>query len=219
MNIGMCRLSGVFLLVVLMLYGWGRAGQAADVTFRWAILAETDGVMQPLDFSSPPVVHSGTPMQFYLEHLDNCYIYLYLHDAGDQVAALFPMTSGYYNYGFPRGQKFFPPGERTFTFVPPGGMETFILIAVAQRPFQLEKLTDELLKNPESRSQQQLLLSEIEAMIGTDKRKKRSQKAEDLVSVERRSKSADGSVTTISFQAVEVDIADFYGRKLLIDHR
>ena len=213
------RLSGVFLLVVVMVCGFGRSGQAADVAFRWAILAEVGGVMQSLDFSSSPVVHSGTPMQFYLEHLENCYIYLYLHDAGDQVAALFPMAGEYYNYGFPRGQKFFPPGDRTFTFVPPGGMETFILVASAQRPFQLEKLTDELLKNPESRLQQQLLLSEIEAMIGTGKREARSKKAEDLVSVERRRRPADGSGATTSFQAVEVDIADFYGRKLLIDHR
>jgi hypothetical protein len=219
MKSGMCRISGELLIIVLVLCGSSKSSQAADVAFRWAILAEEAGVMQPLDFSSPPVVHSGTPMQFYLEHLDNCYIYLYLLDAGNQVAALFPMTSGYYTYGFPRGQKFFPPGNRTFTFVPPGGMETFILVATVQRPFQLEKLTDELLKNPESRSQQQLLLGEIEAMIGNGKREKRSQKAEDLVSVERRSSSADGSVTTVSFQAVEVDIGDFYGRKLLIDHR
>lgn len=219
MNSGICRISGVLLLMALVLCGSSRPGRAADVAFRWAILAEEDGVMQPLDFSSPPVVHSGTPMQFYLEHLDNCYIYLYLLDAGNQVAALFPMTSGYYTYGFPRGQKFFPPGNRTFTFVPPGGMETFILVATVQRPFQLEKLTDELLKNPQSRSQQQLLLAEIEAMIGNGKREKRSLKAEDLVWVERRSRSADGSGTTVSFQAVEVDIGDFYGRKLLIDHR
>ncbi len=219
MHIGMCRLTGVFLLVTLIVCGIGRSGQAADVAFRWAILAEMDGAMQPLDFSSPPVVYSGTPLQFYLEHLDNCYIYLYLHDAGDQVAALFPMSSGYYNYGFPRGQKFFPPGNRTFTFVPPGGMETFILVASVQRPFQLEKLTDELLENPGSRSQQHLLLREIEAMIGKGKREERSKKAEDLVSVERRAISADGNVTSTSFQAVEVDSADFYGRKLLIDHR
>ncbi|MBE0584304.1 MAG: DUF4384 domain-containing protein, partial [Desulfofustis sp.] len=121
------RLLRTFLLMVIITGGLCQSGQAADVAFRWAILAEAEGVLQPLDFSSPPVVHSGTPMKFYLEHLDNCYIYLYLLDAGDQLAALFPMTSGYYNYGFPRGQKFFPPGERTFSFVPPGGIETFIL--------------------------------------------------------------------------------------------
>ncbi|MBE0586189.1 MAG: hypothetical protein IH612_20795, partial [Desulfofustis sp.] len=67
-----------------------------------------------------------------------------------------------------------------------------------------------------SLSQQQLLLSEIETMIG--KREERSKKAEDSVQVERKTTSAEGSRTT-TFQGVEVDISGFYGRKLLIDHR
>ncbi|BDD88752.1 DUF4384 domain-containing protein [Desulfofustis limnaeus] len=190
----------------------GVAGANA-VEFRWMILADPGTGMQALDFSERPVVYSGTPMQFYLEHLDNCYVYLYLLDGGNQLATLFPMASGYYNYGFPRGQKFYPPGDRTFTFVPPGGLETFFVIATEERPFQLEKLTDELLKNQGSREQQQLLLAEIEKMISD--REIPSRKAEDLVEIKRRV-SAD---ETITFQAVEVDAGTFYGRRLEIDHR
>lgn len=204
-------------LIFLVLVGVvGQNGHAADVEFRWMILSDTGDGMQSLDFSAMPVVRSDTPLQFYLEHLNNCYIYLYLLDSGGQLAALFPMARGYYNYGFPRGQKFYPPGNRSFTFVPPGGIETFLLVASVQRPLHLEKLTDELLRNPRSTAQQQLLLSEIEAMLGD--REERSKKAEKLVRVERRIKTADG-ITATPFQAVEVDIATFYGRRLLIDHR
>ncbi len=203
-------------VIVALVGGLSGSGVAADVSFRYAILADAGNGMQPLDFSTMPIIHSGTPMQFYLEHLENCYIYLFLLDSGEQLAPLFPMAPGYYTYGFPRGQKYFPPGERTFTFVPPGGIETFILVATAERPFKLEKLADELLKNQGSRSQQQLVLDEIDALF--QDREERSKKAEKTVRVERRTRVGE-TIDTVVFRATEVDISRLYGRRLQIDHR
>ena len=114
-------------------YAWLALGSTAtahagDVGFRWAILADSGDGMRPLDFSgSPPIVFSGTGLQIYLEHLDNCHIYLYLLDSQDELTPLYPAEKGYYNYGFPRGPKFIPPGDQSFAFVPPPGNETFFL--------------------------------------------------------------------------------------------
>lgn len=210
------RIAWFVAVLTTLLVFCVQAGYGADVTFRWAILADSGEGMQGLDFSGSPVVHSGTALQIYLEHMENCHIYLYLLDSSNNLTPLYPVDRGYYNYGFPRGPKFIPPGSQSFTFVPPAGMETFYLMASADRLFQIERLTEEFLNNPESPGQQKLLLSEIEATMAG--RQEKSKAAEDKEKVERKTRTADG-ITTTTFNAVEVDISDFYGRKLLLDHR
>ena len=190
---------------------------AADVEFRWAILADNGEKLEGLDFSeASPVVHSGTPLQIYLEHLNNCHIYLYLLDSSEDLTPLYPSEKGYYNYGFPRGPKYIPPGTQSFTFVPPTGTETIFLIASVDRLFQVEKLTEEFLHNSGSLGQQKLLLQELEAII--EKRQKKSKHSEDIERVDRKIRTENG-VVDVYFNGVEVDISDSYGRKLLIDHR
>jgi len=206
----------VVVIVTLLLAFSGRPGYCVDVELRWAILADSASGMNGLDFSDKPVVHSGTALQIYLEHLNNCHIYLYLLDSSNLLTPLYPEASGYYNYGFPRGPQFIPPADQTFTFVPPAGIETFFLIGSVARQFQLEKLTEEFQKNPTSVEQQKLLLSHIESIIGNVE--KNSISAESREKVERRIKTETG-IEVQSFDAVEADISYLYGRKLLIDHR
>jgi len=191
--------------------------QAADVTFRWAILSDSGDGMEPLNFSgSPPIVFSGTGLQIYLEHLDNCHVYLYLLDSQDELTPLYPPEKGYYNYGFPRGPQYIPPGNQSFAFVPPAGLETFYLIASEQRLFQIEKLTEIFQNHSDSIGQQKLLISQIEAII--TEREKKSRASEDLEEVEKKTRTETGIITK-TFKAVEVDISDSYGRKILIDHQ
>ena len=72
---GLVRRVALLLLVMCV----ANPGYAAEVTFRWAILSDSGDGMQPLNFSgSPPIVFSGTGLQIYLEHLENCHIYFYL---------------------------------------------------------------------------------------------------------------------------------------------
>lgn len=206
------HLAATVLLVIL----FSGRGHAEDVEFRWAILAGTDQGMQGLDFSGTPIVHSGTALQIFLEHMENCHIYLFLLDSSNVLTPLYPTASGYYNYGFPRGPKFIPPGEESFAFVPPAGIETFYLIASVDRQIQLEKLTEKFLENPNYEGQQKLLITEIEDRLAGQE--KRSREADDRELVEVKIKTAEG-IKKKSFYAAEVDISDFYGRKLLIDHQ
>lgn len=210
---GLVRRVALLLLVMCV----ANPGYAADVTFRWAILSDSGDGMQPLNFSgSPPIVFSGTGLQIYLEHLENCHIYFYLLDSQDQLTPLYPTEKGYYNYGFPRGPKFIPPGDQSFAFVPPEGIETFFLIASEERLFQIEKLTEEFQKHADSIGQQKLLISELEVIISD--REKKSRASEDIEDAERKIRTSTG-IETKTFKAVEVDISDSYGRKILIDHQ
>ncbi len=205
------------IAVSVFAIGGVTAGYGADVSFRWAILADSGDGMQPLDFyGSPPIVFSGTGLQIYIEHLENCHIYFYLLDSQDQLTPLYPSEKGYYNYGFPRGPIFIPPGDQSFAFVPPAGNETFLLIASKDRLFQIEKLTEEFQNHSDSIGQQKLLIREIEALIGD--REKKSRASEDIEDAIRKVRTSKG-IETKTFKAVEVNISASYGRKIVIDHQ
>jgi len=189
---------------------------AADVSFRWAILADSTEGMRALDFSGSPIVFSGTALQLYIEHLNNCHVYLYLLDSSERLTPIYPPQKGYYDYGFPRGPKLVPPGNQSFTFIPPPGKETLLLVASADRLFQLEELTDIFNNDPSQLGQQELLIERIEELI--QGREKESRSAEDIEKVTVKYND-DGVIKERSFEAVEVDMKNTYGRKLVIDHR
>lgn len=193
-----------------------RTVSAADVSFRWSVLADSTEGMQGLDFSGSPIVFSGTGLQIYVEHLKNCHIYLFLLDSGQNLTPLYPAENGYYNYGFPRGPKLIPPGDQSFTFVPPAGTETLLLIGSAERQFQLEKLTEEFDKNPDQMGQQKLLLDLLETILKDQEKNARAAERRKQVSV--KYKTAEG-IKEKQFQATKVTISDLYARRLLIDHR
>lgn len=194
----------------------GAEAFAEKISFRWAILADSTEGMRALDFTGSPIVFSGTALQLYIEHLNNCHVYLYLLDSSDRLTPIYPPQKGYYDYGFPRGPKLVPPGEQSFTFVPPPGTETMLLIASADRLFQLEELTEIFNENPNQMGQQKLLLQEIEDMfLRADSN---SRAAENLEKVKVKYSTPEG-IKQKEFKATKVKISNFYGRKLLIDHR
>jgi hypothetical protein len=189
---------------------------AEKLSFRWAILADSTEGMRPLDFSGSPIVFSGTALQLYIEHLNNCHVYLYLLDSSSRLTPIYPPQKGYYDYGFPRGPRLVPPADQSFTFVPPAGMETMLLLASVDRLFQLEELTEIFNQNPDQVGQQDLLLQEIEDFL--KKEGSKAQAAEGLEKVIVKYTAAEG-IKEKRFKAIKVKSSDFYGRKLLIDHR
>ncbi|MGI9536387.1 MAG: DUF4384 domain-containing protein [Desulfocapsaceae bacterium] len=189
---------------------------AEKISFRWAILADSTEGMRPLDFTGSPIVFSGTALQLYIEHLNNCHVYLYLLDSSSRLTPIYPPQKGYYDYGFPRGPRLVPPADQSFTFVPPAGTETMLLIVSAERLFQLEELTEIFNQNPDQMGQQELLLQEIEDMLKGEGSRARA--AEGLEKVIVKYTTADG-IKEKRFKAIKVKSSDFYGRKLLIDHR
>jgi hypothetical protein len=210
------RIGFVLVVSVLCILTVTTLSFAEKVSFRWAILADSTEGMRALDFAGSPIVFSGTALQLYIEHLNNCHVYLFLLDSSDNLTPIYPPHKGYYDYGFPRGPKLVPPGDQSFTFVPPPGTETLLLLASADRLFQLEELTDIFNQNSEEMGQQMLLLQRIEDMLAGQESESRA--AERMEKVKVKYSSADG-IKEKKFEAIKVKSKDFYGRKLLIDHR
>ena len=210
------QIRRVFLVVLLLMHGLVGVAFAEKISFRWAILADSTEGMRALDFTGSPIVFSGTALQLYIEHLNNCHVYLLLLDSSGDLTPIYPPQKGYYDYGFPRGPKLVPPGDKSFTFVPPPGTETLLLVASADRLFQLEKLTDTFNQNPDQMGQQLLLLQEIEDMLAEKDSKSRASERQEKVTVKY---SSSEGIMEKKFKAIKVKSSDFYGRKLLIDHR
>lgn len=206
----------VLFIMICSCLSTGTPAFAERVSFRWAILADSNEGMRALDFSGSPIVFSGTALQLYIEHLNNCHVYLFLLDSSNRLTPIYPPQKSYYDYGFPRGPKLVPPGDQSFTFVPPAGTETMLLLASAQRLFQLEELTEIFNENPDQMGQQKLLLQQIEDMLGGWEGKARAAERQEKVGV--KYSGADG-IKEKKFKAIKVRSSDFYGRKLLIDHR
>jgi hypothetical protein len=95
-------------------------------------------------------------------------------------------------------------------------METMLLLASVDRLFQLEELTEIFNQNPDQVGQQDLLLQEIEDFL--KKEGSKAQAAEGLEKVIVKYTAAEG-IKEKRFKAIKVKSSDFYGRKLLIDHR
>jgi hypothetical protein len=210
------RIGIVLIALVLSILCTTTTSSAEKISFRWAILADSTEGMRALDFSGSPIVFSGTALQLYIEHLNNCHVYLFLLDSSDNLTPIYPPQKGYYDYGFPRGPKLVPPGDQSFTFVPPPGIETLLLVASTDRLFQLEELTDIFNENPDQLGQQLLVLQEIEDMLAADDSEPKAAERLEKVKVKY---SSGGSIKEKKFKAIKVKSSDFYGRKLLIDHR
>ena len=210
------RVIVVFGVALLLIMAADRSVMAEKVSFRWAILADSNEGMRALDFTGSPIVFSGTALQLYIEHLNNCHIYLFLLDASENLTPIYPPRKGFYDFGFPRGPKLVPPGDNSFAFVPPPGIETLLLIASTQRLFQLEELTDIFNKDPSQFGQQKLLLNRIEDLFAAHEDERKASERLEKVTVKYR--AADG-IKEKSFKATKVRGTEFYGRKLLIDHR
>lgn len=206
----------VLFSMLLLVLGSGSSALAEKISFRWAILADSTEGMRALDFTGSPIVFSGTALQLYIEHLNNCHVYLFLLDSSANLTPIYPPQKGYYDYGFPRGPKLVPPDDQSFTFVPPAGIETLLLVASAERLFQLEELTNIFNDNPDELGQQKLVLQEIEDMLAGEVANSRSAERLEKVTIKY---NAGGTIKEKKFKATKVKIADFYGRKLLIDHR
>ena len=103
------RIGIVLTVLLLSIFGTTTSSFADKISFRWAILADSTEGMRALDFSGSPIVFSGTALQLYIEHLNNCHVYLFLLDSSDNLTPIYPPQKGYYDYGFPRGPKLVPP--------------------------------------------------------------------------------------------------------------
>jgi hypothetical protein len=127
----------VFLLVFVAV---APLAQEMPLAFDWAFVRRaTDGSAVPIDFKEKVSIASDDLFKIYVKPVRGAYLYLFLHDASDELSMLFPAsfdlfaTPSYYGT-----QVFVPPGNAWFRLDGTSGVERFYLLVSRTRLATLE---------------------------------------------------------------------------------
>lgn len=185
------------------------------VQFSWAVLTDTETGLRPLDFSTTPVLKSGTTLQIYLEQKPGTFIYIYLVDSTGGLTFIFPGDPKHYNSTTPTDQILrIPPDTARFELMPPDGQEKLYLLASSTRLTKLESLTEKYQKKRDDKELRADVLKELKLL--RRKHSSLAQKTETSVPVAGTIRTRGND--TGSFDAVQVNSEDFYSRILRINH-
>ena len=215
----------VFIAVFMMIPESAAQQKESNIHFKWAFGAlvgpSTDQPMVAVD--NKTALRSGDHLKFYLELLQECYVYLLYYSSQGELAMLFPVQ-GDDSAHLPRRQFFIPQGDTWFRLDDKVGKEKFYLMASARRLYDLEnRYTEHLrLKQPfELQSSARNILEEIKKI----KRQNRTltAPAERPVRLGGNfrgiAKAPQNPTVDVSTIAREVSATDFYSRTITIDHR
>jgi len=198
--------------------------QENNVCFLWAFGATVNsGSDQKLvPITRDTTLKTGDQLKIFVELKKKCYVYLLYYDSQGNFKMLFPYDIKEFTSDCKTSEEFFiPPGNFMFTLDENVGLETFHLLASADRLVQLERLIVEhvsgtLANKAESAKK---ILSQIRKIKKSNK--KFSAVAERPVSIGGRLRAIDDEpdpldVTTI---AVEISAKIFYGRTFTVEHQ
>ena len=127
----------------------GRAGaQAADeahVSFVWAFEAlVTEGnVTKQVPIKEDIQLKTGDQLKMFVELRKPCFVYVIHHGARDEIQRLFPYDMQQFTTDYHTSKVYeIPPNDGRFRINEQAGLETFYLVAAAQRLTDLETLLD-----------------------------------------------------------------------------
>ena len=222
-------ISALFILGVLMFLmpkyiDAGDQGET-EVGFRWAFgaMVGPENDRELISIKKDTVLHAGDQIKIFLELQKKCFVYLFYYSSQGELIMLFPSDLAASN-DTPRSQFFIPPGTLWFELDEVTGLETFYLIASAQRLDQLEALYRThaaLTRDNDLKESAQNILAEI---------KKIRRQHQTLTADAERPVRLGGNVrgTTkdritsspdIAHIAVEIAAPNFYSRTFTIDHQ
>jgi hypothetical protein len=145
------------LFLVIFLAGSPKAGE--EISFSWAFfLKEDPGRLRSLSFEGSEPVEGGDLLRIYLELHQRSHVYLYLHDARQDLYLVFPPGPKFYSGEFPSWQKsYIPSGRDWFTLDGEEGVERFYLLASNRRLVEMEELTSRFINDGNNDLKEQLL--------------------------------------------------------------
>jgi hypothetical protein len=221
----------ILLITFCFLLFWS-SGAAAEqkeennVCFCWAFgaMVGSENDRRLVAITRDTTLKTGDQIKLLVELKKKCFVYLIYHSGQNELHMLFPYELPEFSkdpetrkkYYIPQGTKWFELDEKT-------GLETFYLLASAERLSGLEELMKKYICA--SQSDKQRLVKEVLAEIQKTKRRHRT-----LTAPAERPVSIGGSVRGIGKEkksslpdidpiAEEVSAINFYSRTFTIDHR
>ena len=215
-------------LCFLFLNSRGTADQNDEnnISFRWAFgaMVGSENDRRLVAVTRDTILKTGDQIKLFVELKKKCFVYLIYHSGQNELHMLFPYETSWFSkepetrkkYYIPQGNKWFELDEKT-------GLETFYLLASAERLSRLEVLVEKYACATASEKQE--LVKEVLAEIQKTKRghRKLTAPAERPVSIGgsvrgpgRKKETTPPDIDPI---AEEVSATDFYSRTFTIDHR
>jgi hypothetical protein len=215
----------VLFAIFVILPGTAASQKETNVHFIWAFGAlvgsETD--QQMVAVKTKTQLHSGDNIKFYLQLLNECYVYLFYYSSQGQLDMLFP-APGDDAAEYVRRKIFIPAGDAWFRLDESVGKEKFFLIAATRPLYDLEALYRDHLRLTEPAQIQasaRHILDEIKAI--NRQNSPLTAPAERPVrlggNMRGVSKAAPKPSPDVADLASEVLAADFFSRTFTIDHR
>jgi hypothetical protein len=220
------------LLIILCLSAVGTPKGRADqkeeknICIRWAFgaMVGSENDRRLVAITRDTTLKTGDQLKLLLEMKKKCFVYLIYHSGQNELHMLFPYEISQFSKDPETGKKYYiPQGTRWFELDEKTGLETFYLLASAERLSGLEALMKKY--SCAGQSEKKGLVKEVLAEIKKAKRQNRTltAPAERPVSiggsvrgVDKKKKSVPPDIDPI---AEEVSTTNFYSRTFTIDHR
>jgi len=196
------------------------------VCFRWAFgaIVGTDNDRRLVAVTRDTVLKTGDQLKMLVELKERCFVYLIYHTGEGEVVMLFPYDFKQFDTNRQILKKYYiPQGNRWFELDEETGLETFYLLASANRLVALEGLYMEYIDADTKRKPG--IAEEILKKIRQIKKKHRkfATSAERPIPIGgnlRGIKTGPGArPSDIDSIAAEVSSTHFYSRTFTIDHR
>ncbi len=215
---------GVLALLLLLNPGFLTAESKTEVVFNWAFVRQAqDGELKALDSASTARSEPGELFKIFLQPVQNAYIYVYLHDAQNELHLLFPgRIEDLDSRNYQDRKYYLPEGEDWFILDEAKGVEKFHLLVSSKRLLKLEALTKAYidLKAKAKSSQDSIRIAMQRVLEEIARIRQQHSKlivlAEKPVSIAGGVRGQDRAVEGF---AVEIRAQEFYSKTFRVEHR
>jgi hypothetical protein len=221
--IGLAILTGALFLWITSLSAEEK--KTHNVSFHWAFgaLVGSKNDQRLVAITRDTVLKTGDRIKMLIQLEKKCFVYLFYRTGQDDIHMLFPDGFSQFAGNYRVAEKYYiPAGEKWFELDDQTGLETFYLLASAQRLVELEQMYEKYAAGQpdEKKVLSQQFLSKIRQI------RKKNRKAN---STAERPVPIGGNVRGISTDVIrtpdidpiadEVSAPNFYSRTFTIDHR
>ncbi|MCP3979112.1 MAG: DUF4384 domain-containing protein [bacterium] len=210
------RFIGILTLALLAVATAGSlADDAATVKLRWALGAWDAGEAAPKRIQKDVQLDTGAKLQFLVEPLSACSVYLLLLDSSDALYVLYRESA---KKGSGDERNLIPPGSGRFQLDDDAGRETFFLLASHEPLDKLEGLIES--HDAASDSAKPAIVESVVAEIVRLNREHRrlSRPIEKPVMIGGQTRGGPDGRSAIDQLAVEVTAETYYGKTITIEH-
>jgi len=197
-----------------------------NVCFRWAFGALTvegkNHVHIPI--TKDTTLKTGDQFKIFLELRKNCFVYLIYHSSQGSLHMLFPHNlQQFVPINNILKKNYIPPGNQWFKLDQHVGIETFYLLASAQRLDQLDSLfgQHESAQPTQKEEPKQKILAEIKNLRWQHRNfKKHAERPVSIIGIRRSVGKVDKPENLdVADLAIEISALNFYSRTFTIDHQ